>query len=61
MKDESDYDPAPTKGVSVLGIISLVMGILGSIISLVPCIGMFVGGPVAGIGLLLGVIGLMSR
>jgi hypothetical protein len=59
MNDESDYDPAPTKGVSVLGIISLVMGILGSIISLVPCIGMFVGGPVAGIGLLLGVIGLI--
>ncbi|HEY7310722.1 MAG TPA: hypothetical protein VH643_15270 [Gemmataceae bacterium] len=59
MNDESDYDPAPTKGVSVLGIISLVMGILGSVISLVPCIGMFVGGPVAGIGLLLGVIGLI--
>jgi hypothetical protein len=59
MNDESDYDPAPTKGVSVLGIISLVMGILGSIISLIPCFGMVVGGPIAGIGLLLGVIGLI--
>jgi len=59
MKDESDYDPAPTKGVSVLGIISLVLGIVGSLISLIPCIGMVVGGPIAGVGLLLGVIGLI--
>lgn len=58
MNDESDYDPVPTKGVSVLGIISLVLGILGTIISLIPCIGV-VGAPVAGIGLLLGVIGLI--
>ena len=59
MKDESDYDSTPIKGASVLGIISLVIGILGAIISLIPCIGMFVGGPIAGIGLLLGVIGLI--
>lgn len=58
MNDDSDYDPAPTKGVSVLGIISLVLGILGSLISLIPCVGV-VGLPVAGIGLLLGVIGLI--
>jgi hypothetical protein len=43
----------------VLGIISLVLGILGTLISLVPCVGMIVGGPVAGIGLLLGAVGLI--
>lgn len=58
MNDESDYDPFLTKRVSVLGIISLVLGILGTIISMIPCIGV-VGAPVAGLGLLLGAIGLI--
>lgn len=48
-------NPAPM----ILGIISIVLGVVGSIISLVPCCGFIVGMPVGGFGLLLGVIGLI--
>lgn len=45
------------KSVSVLGIISLVFGIIGTILSAIPCM-FVVGMPVGGLGLLLGLIGL---
>jgi len=63
-QDEEDYSDEPRrrtppkKGVNVLGIISIIVGILGLLISLIPCIGLFVGLPIAIIGLLLGVIGI---
>jgi hypothetical protein len=48
------------KGVNVCGVIALILGIIGGLISLFPCIGVFVGGPIAIIGLLLGIIGLFT-
>jgi hypothetical protein len=58
-EDDADDERPAAKGVSVLGIVSLVLGILGALISLFPCIGWVVGIPLAGIGLILGVIGLV--
>jgi hypothetical protein len=46
------------KSVSGLGIASLVVGIVGLVISLIPCVGL-IGLPIAGIGLLLGLVGLI--
>lgn len=43
----------------VLGIISIVLGVIGSILSLIPCCGLFFGMPLGGIGLLLAVIGVI--
>lgn len=60
--DDPSYSPAPaprSKGVSVLGVIALILGIIGLIISLIPCFGMF-GIPITAIGLLLGIIGIFT-
>jgi hypothetical protein len=56
--DRYDRDEVRSKGVSVLGVISLVIGIIGTLISLIPCVGL-IGMPVTGLGLLLGLIGLV--
>ena len=53
----SETAMADPKGVSVLGIISLVLGVVGGMLSLIPCLN-FVGLPFVGIGLLLGIIGI---
>ncbi len=42
-----------------LGIASLATGAVGLLLALVPCIGYIIGMPVAGIGLLLGLVGLI--
>ena len=46
------------QGVSVLGILALVFGAIGALVSLVPCVGFVVGMPIAALGLLLGIVGL---
>lgn len=51
---------AVKKGINVFGLIGLILGILGLVISLFPCIGWVVGLPLAGIGLLLAVVGLFA-
>jgi hypothetical protein len=68
-RDDDDYErrprrdsfrnEPPAKRASVLGILSLIQGIGGLLVSLIPCIGALgmIGGA---IGLLLGVIGLVS-
>jgi hypothetical protein len=48
--------PAAPRDVSVLGIISLVLGLLGLPLSLIPCLNVL-GLPLVGLGLLLGIIG----
>jgi hypothetical protein len=52
-----DEEVPPTKRISILGIIALVLGIKGLCLSVIPCIGMF-GLIPTGIGLLLGIISL---
>jgi hypothetical protein len=47
-------NPAPM----ILGIISIVLGVIGSIISMT-CCGLVIGMPIGGVGLLLGAIGLI--
>jgi predicted Zn finger-like uncharacterized protein len=51
----SDRASAP-KAINVLGLISLILGILGLPLSLIPCVGLLAL-PFVGIGLLLGIIG----
>src|SRR5947209_5943634 len=50
--------PQPTGAQVGLGISSLVVGIVGLVISLIPCLG-WIGIPVAGVGLVLGAAGLI--
>ncbi|HKA07915.1 MAG TPA: hypothetical protein VKD71_11705, partial [Gemmataceae bacterium] len=50
----------PGPGINVCGVIALVLGIIGLLISLIPCVGFFVGIPLAAIGLLLGIIGIFT-
>src|SRR5262245_36393748 len=64
--DDFDDDPAYSrsplprpKGVNVCGVIALVLGIIGLVIALIPCVGI-VGIPIAAIGFLLGVIGIFT-
>jgi hypothetical protein len=61
--DDPGYSSAAprraSKGVSVVGIVSLVFGLMGLVMSVIPCIGI-VGIPVAAVGLLLGIIGLFT-
>ena len=47
------------KGVNICGVIALVLGILGLVISLIPCFGI-IGIPLAAVGLLLGIIGIFT-
>ena len=56
-EDSRDSRTGPKK-MSVLGLISVIGGVLSLILSFIPCVGMlsFVGG---GIGLVLGIIGLL--
>ena len=57
-RDRDDGDGPVKKGLSILGVLSLIQGILALLVSFIPCIGAFaiIGGV---IGLLLGVIGLI--
>ncbi len=57
-RDRDDGDGPAKKGLSILGVLSLIQGILALLVSFIPCIGAFaiIGGV---IGLLLGVIGLI--
>jgi hypothetical protein len=48
-----------SKGINVCGLIALIMGAIGLVLALIPCIGV-IGIPVAAVGLLLGVIGLFT-
>jgi hypothetical protein len=50
--------PVQGQDVSVLGILSLVLGVIGVVISFFPCVGWFVALPFALVGLILGFIGL---
>jgi hypothetical protein len=68
-RDHEDYDdPAGrdvprrpmSKGVNVCGVIALVLGIVGIPLAAIPCT-FFIGLPLAGIGLLLGFIGLLTQ
>jgi len=59
MSDAGDL-PAP-KGVSGLGIASLVLGLLALPVAFVPCLGIFVAGPLGLIGLVLGLVGLIGK
>jgi hypothetical protein len=54
----SQVQPVSPKGVSVLGVISLVAGSFGTLVSLFPCLLAF-GIVIAGLGLLLGTSGLI--
>jgi hypothetical protein len=64
--DEDDDEDRPRRRrkkkveaqMSVLGLVALIAGILGLVLSLLPCLN-FIGGPIALIGLILGIIGLV--
>jgi hypothetical protein len=65
--DEDDYDDRPKKKrrsklrapeTNVVGVISLVIGILAVLFSFIPCLGLYAFIP-GGVGLILGVIGLV--
>jgi hypothetical protein len=56
--DRSEKDSRDAKKTSALGVISLVLGLLGLPLSLIPCVN-FVGLPLVALGLLLGVIGFI--
>jgi len=65
-REEFDNDPGYSsrpmpraKGVNVMGVIALILGIVGLIISLIPCFGI-IGIPLTAIGLLLGLIGIFT-
>jgi tRNA_anti-like len=66
--DRDDYADGPGggprrgpvgKGVNVCGVIALVLGIMGLVLALIPCVGV-IGIPLAAIGLLLGIIGIFT-
>lgn len=60
--DEPDvaYAQAPSANVQMgFGIAALCVGCVAVIISLIPCIGLFIGMPIAGLGIVLGVVGLI--
>lgn len=50
--------PGPRRMVSGLGVASLVLGLLGLVVALMPCVGM-IGLPLSLLGLILGVVGLL--
>jgi hypothetical protein len=52
--------PPPARGTSGLGIAALVLGLVGLIIGLIPCVGWMVGVPLGALALLLGLIGLAT-
>ena len=63
--DRDDYVDAPhrrpaSKGLNVPGLIGMILGIVGLLVSLFPCIGWIIGGPLAAIGLILSIIGLCT-
>lgn len=49
-----------SKGMNIPGLIGMILGLVGLVISLFPCIGWMVGGPLAAIGLVLGIVGLFT-
>lgn len=60
--DDSGFSSRPmpqAKGVNVMGVIALTLGIVGLVISLIPCFGI-IGIPLTAIGLLLGMIGIFT-
>jgi hypothetical protein len=51
---------APATGAQLgLGIASLAVGIIGAVLAFIPCLGLFIGLPIAGVGLLLGIAALI--
>jgi hypothetical protein len=63
--DRDDYIDAPrrrpaSKGLNVPGMIGMILGIVGLLVSLFPCIGWIIGGPLSAIGLILSIIGLCT-
>jgi hypothetical protein len=56
----SSSRPPRSKGVNVLGVIALVVGLIGLLLSLIPCVGV-IGIPVAAIGLICGFISLFVQ
>lgn len=48
-----------SKGMNVCGLIALIMGVIGLVLALIPCVGI-IGIPIAAVGLLLGVIGIFT-
>jgi hypothetical protein len=42
-----------------LGIASLAVGAIGAVLAFIPCIGLFIGVPIAAVGLLLGIAALI--
>jgi hypothetical protein len=63
--ERDDYADAPRrrpggKGLNVPGLIGMILGIVGLLVSLFPCIGWIIGGPLAAIGLILSIVGLCT-
>jgi transcription initiation factor TFIIIB Brf1 subunit/transcription initiation factor TFIIB len=61
IRSDDDFYPsssAPKSNISqVLGVLAIVLGAIGLVLSFIPCIG-FIGLPAAGLGLILGIIGI---
>jgi hypothetical protein len=60
--DDRPRERAPREGANAqmgLGIAALCIGCVAIVVSVLPCIGLFIGMPIAGVGLLLGVVGLI--
>jgi hypothetical protein len=55
-RDEPDHAPASSGAVHSLGIASVILGVVSLPIAMIPCLG-FIGLPLSGLGLLLGVVG----
>src|SRR5262245_5755278 len=67
--ERDDYADGPSggprrrpagKGMNIPGLIGMILGLVGLVISLFPCIGWMFGGPLAAIGLVLGIVGLFT-
>lgn len=63
--ERDDYADIPSrrpagKGLNVPGLIGMILGIVGLLVSLFPCIGWIIGVPLAAIGLILSIIGLCT-
>jgi predicted Zn finger-like uncharacterized protein len=67
---DDDYDDRPSRRVTTrteegngaalgLGIAALCCGIVGVLLDIIPCIGWFIGLPLGGLGLILGIVGLI--